>query len=314
MLVLFCLVALAATLPQGDETGIHGLQDWADDLPVQGRSLFSAGKSSFTTRIFDSEELVPNLVEVQSSIVLTSDEGAEDGEMATSEVRLTDTALQAPSASAGTQLPKGAVLMRCGDLLASRGAIAVLILAYLFPLCRIVFCASVCSVEAKRCKKIKNESCGNGEREDLATAVPAAAAPAAPVAAPAAALLQADGFDVTPLHLAAQQGELCTAVALLEAGADVDAKDAWGETPLHFAARSGNTAVCKSLLEHGAEINAINDSSFTPLWEAALAGHKATCCALLTCGGHVGELPDEELPPVLVTLMVSQMVSGDGTN
>lgn len=42
----------------------------------------------------------------------------------------------------------------------------------------------------------------------------------------------------TPLHLAAKSGTQETIVALLDAGADVNAQTELGETPLHFAAKS----------------------------------------------------------------------------
>lgn len=70
-----------------------------------------------------------------------------------------------------------------------------------------------------------------------------------------------DGFGRTPLHLAVVQPDEKIAAALIEAGADVNARDRSGGTSLQGAAatprRDGNAAtVIRLLLEKGADINA----------------------------------------------------------
>jgi ankyrin repeat protein len=40
---------------------------------------------------------------------------------------------------------------------------------------------------------------------------------------------------------------------LIEAGADVKAKDKWGQTPLHLASRLNHTEIAKLLIDAGAE-------------------------------------------------------------
>ncbi|HYO84151.1 MAG TPA: ankyrin repeat domain-containing protein [Bryobacteraceae bacterium] len=66
----------------------------------------------------------------------------------------------------------------------------------------------------------------------------------------------------TPLHLAAEAGHLEIARALIDAGADVNARSGeTSQTPLHFAARAGQVEMAKLLLVHGAD-PAIRDGVF----------------------------------------------------
>lgn len=90
------------------------------------------------------------------------------------------------------------------------------------------------------------------------------AAASTPDAAVVAILLEAgadvharDGFlQYTPLHHAARSGTPQVVRALLAAGADVDARDDRGRTPLHHAAKSGMPQVARALLEAGADVDA----------------------------------------------------------
>ena len=72
--------------------------------------------------------------------------------------------------------------------------------------------------------------------------------------------------DLTPLHLAAYfSGSPAVIAALLEGGADPNAKFAQGATPLHLAAQhNSDPAVIAALLEGGADPNAKSAQGFTP--------------------------------------------------
>ena len=58
---------------------------------------------------------------------------------------------------------------------------------------------------------------------------------------------------------------------LIDAGANVDAKDNRGYTPLHIVAKSGNSDIMTMLLENGANHNSTSSEEFfkkTPLHRA----------------------------------------------
>ena len=70
----------------------------------------------------------------------------------------------------------------------------------------------------------------------------------------------------TPLHRAAGYNKDPAIISvLLKAGADPKTRDEWGQTPLHEAARSnGNPEVITALLEAGADPQAQDESGRTP--------------------------------------------------
>jgi ankyrin repeat protein len=63
----------------------------------------------------------------------------------------------------------------------------------------------------------------------------------------------------TPLHLAAQRGDIQLAEVLLEYGADVDAKDSEPATVLDFAVAFNNSSFVAFLLERGVNETLILD-------------------------------------------------------
>lgn len=76
-----------------------------------------------------------------------------------------------------------------------------------------------------------------------------------------------DGY--TPLHRAAYGGHVGVACALIDAGAEIEAKTADDWTPLHCACRWDNVGVASCLLRHGASVNSQSRGGLTPLHLAA---------------------------------------------
>jgi ankyrin repeat protein len=72
----------------------------------------------------------------------------------------------------------------------------------------------------------------------------------------------------TALHMAARRGNVPVAEALLNCGADKEARDKLGETPLHRAVRCGKSEMVAFLLSRGANVNAQGKRGLTP-WQVA---------------------------------------------
>ena len=89
-----------------------------------------------------------------------------------------------------------------------------------------------------------------------------------------ALLLGSKPGHATGLHDAAGQGNLNAVRALLEAGADLNARDRFGRTPLHEAAAAGFVAAVELLLANGADPNAKDHSGLTPIHEAVRLSRK----------------------------------------
>jgi len=79
----------------------------------------------------------------------------------------------------------------------------------------------------------------------------------------------------TALHMAARRGNVGVAEALLDCGADMEARDSKGETPLRRAVNCGKTAVAAVLLARGADIRSKGSSGLTPIEAARTAPMKA---------------------------------------
>jgi ankyrin repeat protein len=97
--------------------------------------------------------------------------------------------------------------------------------------------------------------------------------------------LLAQGADVTvrstnsikntPLHAAVAGGRVEAALALIDAGSDVNAPDGGGHTPFHIAAEGGYIPIVEALLRHGADPLAVDAEDQTPLSRAAARHHDA---------------------------------------
>jgi len=109
--------------------------------------------------------------------------------------------------------------------------------------------------------------------EAAATAAPAAAAapppdPADDVDVIVAGLVGTGGGGLTPLVFAAREGDLPSAKALVDAGADVNQTTEYGWTPLLTAANNRQYKLARYLIERGANPNIANKGGWTPLYLA----------------------------------------------
>ena len=78
-----------------------------------------------------------------------------------------------------------------------------------------------------------------------------------------------------PLHSAAESGQTEAVQALLDFGADLEARSYYGgKTPLHLAAQSGHLEVVQALFTNGANLDALDKDNKTPLDHALASGIK----------------------------------------
>ena len=88
----------------------------------------------------------------------------------------------------------------------------------------------------------------------------------------------------TPLHHAAEEGDVPAIKALLKIGAQVDEKDSEGQTPLMVAASWGQPDSIRALVEGGADTSLQDEGGDTALHEAARADEVESLMALLDLG------------------------------
>eukprot|EP00361_Fabrea_salina_P001551 CAMPEP_0202428896 /NCGR_PEP_ID=MMETSP1345-20130828/2793_1 /ASSEMBLY_ACC=CAM_ASM_000843 /TAXON_ID=342563 /ORGANISM="Fabrea Fabrea salina" /LENGTH=334 /DNA_ID=CAMNT_0049039991 /DNA_START=66 /DNA_END=1068 /DNA_ORIENTATION=- len=73
-----------------------------------------------------------------------------------------------------------------------------------------------------------------------------------------------DFSGLTPLHLAAKEGQEQSATLLIAWSGDLDRKDSEGMTPLHYAALVNSYRIVRHLLMKGASRGSLNNSQATP--------------------------------------------------
>jgi hypothetical protein len=86
------------------------------------------------------------------------------------------------------------------------------------------------------------------------------------------------------LHVAALQGDLDAIRGHINAGSDLNAKDAYGSSPLIVAATFGRPDVARALIDAGADITITNNEGSTPLHIAAFLCRTEIVQALLNKG------------------------------
>lgn len=95
-------------------------------------------------------------------------------------------------------------------------------------------------------------------------------------------------WAITPLHVAAETGDLHMLKGLLRLGADVHQRGQRSASPLFLACEGGFAAAARELLAHGADPWVGTKSMETTLYIAALKGHLAVVHVLLDHFEKVG--------------------------
>jgi ankyrin repeat protein len=91
-----------------------------------------------------------------------------------------------------------------------------------------------------------------------------------------------DSSKLMPLYGAALKGHRKVVLALLEAGAEVNARQPHVlETALHIASNMGHLDLMKDLIKAHADVNLANHVGSTPLMEAAIMANVKACTLLL---------------------------------
>jgi ankyrin repeat protein len=113
-------------------------------------------------------------------------------------------------------------------------------------------------------------------------------------------------FGNTALIKAAGRGYTNTVRALLDKGAEVDARDNAGHTALIEAAFGGYTDTAELLLEKGASVNASDSEGWTPLFWATFSRRTGTVRLLLDKGANVNSRNKYQ-----VTALIHAAYAGD---
>ncbi|MCX7124089.1 MAG: ankyrin repeat domain-containing protein [Gammaproteobacteria bacterium] len=91
-------------------------------------------------------------------------------------------------------------------------------------------------------------------------------------------------IEQTPLHLAVDTKQIPIVALLVEASANLEARDADGDTPIGWAANENSVEMVKYLADLGANITSTNDIGRTPLHWACYQGFTDLAKLLIDLG------------------------------
>ena len=97
----------------------------------------------------------------------------------------------------------------------------------------------------------------------------------------------------TLIHKACEERNTGMIQLLLEAGADVNARNTYGQSAMHMAAAQGFADILDLLINNGGDIGAKTNTGWTPLHEACWHGRVEVARKLLEAGADVN-MRDED--------------------
>jgi serine/threonine-protein phosphatase 6 regulatory ankyrin repeat subunit B len=112
-----------------------------------------------------------------------------------------------------------------------------------------------------------------------------------------------------PIHDAVKAADLVKLQQLLDAGAEVDARDEQGYTPLHWAVDQGVLEISHLLIEHQADVSSQANNGDTPLHVAGGKGRSKAIVLLLESGAEIDKLNNSELTPLHLAIQEGRIAT-----
>jgi len=116
---------------------------------------------------------------------------------------------------------------------------------------------------------------------------------------------------LTPLFMAAMNGQLRCCRLLLEAGADPNIANNGGVSPLMMASQQGHIQVVDLLLKSGADVHAVNKKRATALHYTCIDGHVGIILQLLKVGAVVDARAVYGDTPLALAVYHNQKMAAD---
>jgi ankyrin repeat protein len=107
-----------------------------------------------------------------------------------------------------------------------------------------------------------------------------------------------DKSGYTPLHYAAEYGQMEIAQYLVSNGANINARDNDGYTPLQLAVFEEHKDLVVFLVSNGADVNAVNNYRISPIYRAILSNNYEIANFLVSKGANVNAKAKSGYAPI----------------